>query len=192
MSNPFRSLQLTDWTDPGEERKNKRRSVGEPNTTPDLQTAAVREGIVLVAIVDLACLSPYWGRGLDANRSIIERHVESICNQLSVTDRRYDPNHRCQASAPEELLDTILASFSPEKLEMSRNLSACQPEDLPVVNLTEMFKDRDVFPTFTLEAGQHRRAAVLKMAHLPITSTAGVFKTDDLHLNNQASQYLAV
>lgn len=140
-----------------------------------------------MAIVDLACLNPYWGKGLDANRSISARHVDSLVKELSKTDRRYDPANRCQASVSAEVVKHILESLTVEEVEKSRNQSACQPADLPVLDLKDLFRDFDHFPNLRLEAGQHRRAAVLKMANLPIISTTGVFRKDRLHLNNQVS-----
>lgn len=64
----------------------------------------MRKGLVFVAIVDPAQLDPYWGRGINSNRSIIDRHVDSILEQLLIDERRYDAFNRCQASAPMELL----------------------------------------------------------------------------------------
>jgi hypothetical protein len=154
MKDPFEGLQLTNWIDGGQERPNKRRSLGEANIIPDLQVAQVQKGLAFVAIVDLACLSPYWGKGLAANRSIDAGHIDSLVKELSKTDRRYDPANRCQASLPEEMASHILASWTGEEVKMSRNQSACQPADLPVLDLNVLLREFDPIPNLRLEAGQ--------------------------------------
>jgi hypothetical protein len=47
MKDPFQGLQLTDWIDGGDEqRPNKRCSLGETNTIPDLQVVNAILGAV--------------------------------------------------------------------------------------------------------------------------------------------------
>jgi hypothetical protein len=139
----------------------------------------------LVAIVDLGCIDPNWGTGIDANRPIADAHVEALVKQLPKSYRRYDTENRCQASAPKKVLEMLLASLSSKDKLKTKNISACNPQSLPVINLQAVLRGVDPAQKPMLEAGQHRRAAVLKMNHLPISSTTSVFMSSDLETNNK-------
>jgi hypothetical protein len=139
---------------------------------PDLEAAKLSNGLRFVAIVDLAKLDPNWGTGLHANRSLVDKHVNALIQQIKQSDRRYDQSNRCQASAPNAIINQLLERVTIEKQTLLVNYRSNKPEELLVI---------DVAPgTIKLEAGQHRRAAVLRLNGLPIHSTSGVVSSDNL------------
>lgn len=185
-ANPFAGLALDQVPDEGIlPRPNKRRSTQATETIslePDLEAAKLSNGLRFVAIVDLAKHDPNWGTGLHANRSLVDKHVDAVIQQIKQSDRRYDQSNRCQASASDAVLNQLLERVTIDKQALLDNYRANTPEELLVI---------DVAPgTIKLEAGQHRRAAVLRLNGLSIHSTSGVFLSDNLKDTKLVSEML--
>ncbi|KUL82542.1 hypothetical protein ZTR_09161 [Talaromyces verruculosus] len=124
---------------------------------PDLEAAQLANDLRFVAIVDLAKLDPDWSTGLNANSSLVDKHVDALVDQIMQSDRRYEPANRCQ---------------DVQEIEHIKNYQASQLNDLVVLDIPSGL--------IKLEAGQHHRAAVLRLNKLPIHSTAGVFLDKNL------------
>ena len=180
-ASPFAALNLGSAQDDGLlPRSKKRRSTDiTASLEPDLEAAQLATGLRFVAIVDLAKLDPDWGTGLNANRSLVDKHVDALVDQIMQSDRRYEPANRCQGSAPDAVIEQLLEELDVEEVEYIENYQASQPNDLVVLDIPSGL--------IKLEAGQHRRAAVLRLNKLPVHSTAGVFLDENLDKTKMVS-----
>ena len=102
---------------------------------------------------------PYWGDGHDANRALLSSHVDRLITAFEQENiRRYDTDCRMKVSISSKLSDTIRDSLDKadqEKLKTSFNAAKYS-------ELVHLQWNKDLQRP-TLEAGQHRRAAILKM-----------------------------
>jgi len=60
----------------------------------DLTLAKAQAGLAMIAIIDIACLNPYWGKGLNANRPLRHDHVAKLIRDFKQSLRCFDPNLR--------------------------------------------------------------------------------------------------
>jgi hypothetical protein len=180
--NPFAGLELDDITDDIQTTRPRKRRSTQPTESfePDLEAANLEKGLKFVAIVDLAKLDPCWGSGLDANRSLIEKHVDNLIQQIKQSDRRYNNSNRCQASFPSNVLKDFIDQVPNERRNLLRNYGGNSPRELVVLDITPGI--------FRLEGGQHRRAAVLKMNGLSVNGTVGVFLATNLEATKLVSR----
>lgn len=71
--------------------------------------------------------------------------------------RSFDVNNPVRASGRRAVLDELLSKLSEDELVKAQNHTACHPSEYLIVDLD------GISPRLRLEAGQHRRAAILKM-----------------------------
>jgi hypothetical protein len=157
----------------GSARPRKRRSIAaSESVVPDLEAASLKDGLRFVALVDIGSLDPCWGRGLEANRSLMEKHVDALITHIRQSDRRFDVINRCQASAADSVIEGLMNSVPADKRHLLRNFDARSPTDLAIIDVSGS--------AIKLESGQHRRAAVMKINGLAVQATTGVFRDSGL------------
>lgn len=169
-------------------RKRKLTSSVEPTQLPqrlDLGVSDASQGLAMVAIVDIAALDPHWGTQLEANRPLIHQHVEKLIHDFEQSLRRFDPENRVRASAHQAIIDRIKASVPESQRQKLLNYSARKPDEYCIVDLsnidTSMNVNDMVMPSkLRLEAGKHRRAAIMKMNGISPKKNRGVFVDTDL------------
>ncbi|KUL90504.1 hypothetical protein ZTR_00010 [Talaromyces verruculosus] len=182
-SNPFAGLVLDDSVDTdGFARPRKRRSIAaSESVVPDLEAASLKDGLRFVALVDIGSLDPCWGRGLEANRSLMEKHVDALTTHIRQSDRRFDVINRCQASAADSVIEALMKSVPADKRHLLKNFDARSPTDLAIIDVSGS--------VIKLESGQHRRAAVMKINGLAVQATTGVFRDSGLDKTNMSAMW---
>jgi hypothetical protein len=141
------------------------------------QVAKQQAAYLFTAIVDCAILDPTWGFGHDANRSLLPDHIQRVLTAFSDEGiRRFEVECRMKASINSNLSTRIRASLSAaDQRRLESGASATKQSDYV---LLEWAHD---WPRPTLEAGQHRRAAIMMMNGLdPLQDKSGVIGTEDL------------
>lgn len=103
---------------------------------------------------------------MHVNHSFVERHVNTLLDKTVQSDCRYEPVNRCQAGAPDATIARLLEKVDIERQGKLQNYQTNKPNDL-VLDVPSV--------VITLEAGQHRTAAVLRLDGLPVHSSTGVF-----------------
>lgn len=124
---------------------------------------------LFTAIVDAAVLNPFWGTGHAANRPLNQPHVDSLVATFATnTIHRFNKDHRMYASIPRKEADKLIETCP----DIKKGDALTSSSRTLFVIKNEVWKTLGVRPT--LEAGQHRRAAILAMNDLPVSAKEGV------------------
>lgn len=128
----------------------------------DDTTASRRDkAFLFTARVDVAILNANWGTGHGANRYLRHDHVADLRQSFQDTRiRRVAPEHRLKASITATTFEKVITSVTSDttKLAMFESGKVAMSAD------KILFLDWDSsWPRPTLDAGQHRRAALLTL-----------------------------
>lgn len=147
----------------GRGRKRARTRVSDAIRVFDNNTAEMQErAFAFTVLVDVSVLNPDWGIGHGANRPLILSHVDDLVmafNKEGVS--RFDLSHRLKASVPSATVEEILASLSEDETARIHSGRASVNRQ-GIFHLTWS----NQWPRPILQAGQHRRAALLKRSGL--------------------------
>jgi len=131
-------------------------------------------------ILNPIILNPNWGSGTGANRPINESNVNNLVNSFKTTIRRWTPDTRMKASCSRESWGQVIeynqansphVSNVPLHLQDQARQGQWRYRRTDILEITwrqsdpaqgEEEEDPDNTPRPILEAGQHRRAALMK------------------------------
>jgi hypothetical protein len=185
--NPFSDLQdididtgSNDDADPesnristrGRKKQAPKRKPTELTQVTSSQTSAQTQAFLFVAVIDCAVLNPHWGEGYGANRAIIPSHVGKLLVSFEAEHiRRFDPDCRMKASVTLATSKKILDRLTDTQRETARTAH----RGAGYLDYVHIEWDSKAWGRPTLEAGQHRRAAIMQMNGLdPLRDVKGV------------------
>jgi len=165
----------------GRKKQAPKRLATELRQVTSSQAAKQKQAFLFMAIIDCAVLNPHWGEGYGANRAIIPSHVGKLLTSFEMEKiRRFEPECRMMASVTPAIFKKILERLSDTQKEIAQKAST----GASYGDYVHIEWDGDAWGRPTLEAGQHRRTAIMQMNGLdPLKDTKGVEGSGEVEEN---------
>ncbi|GAD94394.1 hypothetical protein NFIA_024070 [Paecilomyces variotii No. 5] len=186
-SDPIGGLQWLADDSATDSKSRKRQRTGKIDQFTDIASAEARTILRFVAVVDVARLNPFWGYGVRANRALVESHVSALITTFTEKGiRRFDTDTRLRVAVPKQFLDAIMEDMDENNRSKARNFSATTITEYPVIDIGRFVEQGAVL---RLEAGQHRRAAIMRMNGFRVADMVGTFVNDQREICERSTMW---